>query len=341
LTEEKTLIPIETSRARRIFLLEISVIFLAVLAILPFSKIGIDWASFAPLYYIVGALLILSLYCHFRPMTSFVAACEVVGLGFFVTLPVLALTYVVVGVSLPLVDAHLSEMDRALGFDWLAFIDFVDARPVLAFVLGAAYQSISFQLLLIPLVLILAGKQQRAYAMMGGYASICVLASAISLFYPAVGTYAFYGLTYDSVSNIDPFFALSPVPDFNAVRAQASYTLALGTASGLLCFPSVHAGVAYLSTWAAWDVKWLRYPVLLLNILMTVAAVSHANHYFVDIISGLGVASFVCAVMTVLFYENSWRDRVVRAFCTSRPARQEAQSFSLRHPASSPAAASD
>ncbi len=296
--------PTELSRARRIFLATFGLIVLMVAAIAPWSKVTVDFASFANLFYLAGLLIALAAYAHFRGMWLPRAASEIIGVGFLLTVAVLLLTYFVIAADHPLADAQLDAMDRALGFHWLPFIRFVDARPWLATMLAYAYTTISYQLILLPLVLVALKKPQRAYAMMTGYGILCVMSSAIAMYFPALGTYAYYGLDYGSVSNINPYFALSPVPAFNAVRDQASYTLALGSASGLLCFPSVHAGVACLATWAAWDVKPLRYPVLALNVAMSVAAVSHANHYFVDIIAGFGVAAFTTALVTALFYEH-------------------------------------
>lgn len=298
------MVPLGIPQARKIFLCVMIGIALAVAATAPFSKIRVDVLSFSPLLYLAAICIGFSLYCHVRGMKAFGVGLEVVGFGFFITLPVLVMTYFVIGFGFPLADARLDAMDRVLGFDWLSYVRFVDERPLLSRVLFEAYQTISFQLLLIPLVLVIAKRAQRAYAMMAGYATLCMLSSLIAMFYPALGTYAYYGLSAHDMQSINPFFALSPVPDFLAVRDRADYTLSLGSAAGLLCFPSVHAGVACLCAWACWDLKWARYPMLALNAAMTAAAVSHANHYLVDIVAGLGLASLVIAAMKALFYRR-------------------------------------
>jgi hypothetical protein len=295
------MMPLEVPKARKLFFLIIAGITAIVMATAPFSKVSVDVYSFYPLFYFIAVLGAGAVYCHYRGMSGFGIGFEIIGCGLFITLPVLAMTYFVIGFGFPLADARLDAMDRALGFDWLAYIRFVDSRPLLSTLLFDAYRSISYQLLLIPVLLILAGRPQRALAMMAGYATLCMLASLLAMFFPALGTYAYYGLTEASVTNINPFFALSPVPDFIAVHDQADYTLTLSSASGLICFPSVHAGVACLCAWACWDLRWARYPALLLNVAMTAAAVSHANHYLVDIVAGLGIASLTISLMTGLF----------------------------------------
>ncbi len=73
---------------------------------------------------------------------------------------------------------------------------------------------------------------------------------------------------------------------------------------GILTFPSVHAAVAMLCAWAMWPIRPLRYPFLLLNILMTVSAVSHAGHYLADIIAGIGIAAATIAIVNKLCLQH-------------------------------------
>lgn len=73
------------------------------------------------------------------------------------------------------------------------------------------------------------------------------------------------------------------------MRNEPNFVLNERTASGIVNFPSVHAGLAMLLIWAAWPTK-LRYPVLLLNAVMIIAALTHGAHYLADVISGLLLA---------------------------------------------------
>ena len=48
------------------------------------------------------------------------------------------MTYVAAATDFPMQDATLLAVDRALGFDWAAYVHFVDDRPGLASWLNAA-----------------------------------------------------------------------------------------------------------------------------------------------------------------------------------------------------------
>src|SRR6201996_7213767 len=52
------------------------------------------------------------------------------------------LSYLITAADLPLRDAALAQIDRALGFDWLGFLQATNASPVLTALLVNAYQTV-------------------------------------------------------------------------------------------------------------------------------------------------------------------------------------------------------
>ncbi|AMS42751.1 phosphatase PAP2 family protein [Aminobacter aminovorans] len=87
---------------------------------------------------------------------------------------------------MPLIDDRLITFDAALGFDWRAYVDFVNARPWLAQLSSMVYASLS-QVALTILATSMLGRtrrvQQVVTAVMLG-ALVCVLVSALL---PAAG----------------------------------------------------------------------------------------------------------------------------------------------------------
>jgi membrane-associated phospholipid phosphatase len=264
--------------------------------------IAIDYSSIAMLLIVCAPPIVMAVpYTIFRRMEPMRVALEAIFCGVILTVPIGLLTYVAMRLNFPLADEALVRMDMALGFDWQAFISFIDARPILAAALGYSYQSFSFQLLFIPILLVMFGKPVRAYSMIAAFGLLCVVASAISVWYPALGTYVVYDVPADSLVNINAHFGFAFLSEFHAVRNAPDFVFSLSNMQGILTFPSVHASVAVLCAWAVWGIRSLRYPFLALNVLMAVSAVSHANHYLVDVIAGIGVAGATIAVIAALF----------------------------------------
>lgn len=268
------------------------------------SPVDIDFISFAPLLVLPVILYVAAYYYLWRDEKTLSAMCEMIAAGWLLLIPVLASTYLAMSIGMPLADQELMAMDKAIGFNWYAFINAVDQFSLLAKVLDFSYITFGYQMFIVPLLLVKVKKFNRAYAFILGYGLLCYISSFIAIWYPALGTYAIMGMDQTNFQNINVQYAYHFLESFNAVRTGEPFVLALGVASGILTFPSVHAGVAFLIIWAMWDVKFLRYPFLVLNILMAVSAVSHSNHYLVDIIMGAGVTGLTVSIVSYLFLNS-------------------------------------
>jgi len=222
---------------------------------------------------------------------------ETVGLGIALTGPLVMLTYLAALTNHPLQDHRLMQMDQNLGIDWMALIATADAHPIFARALTLAYNSFAFQLLLLPALLSISRQAARAYQMVAAHGFICVFASFISIWYPALGTYAALSIDISQFKNIDASWGLASVDQMMAVRTDPGFVLRLDQASGIITFPSVHAAAAILCAWATWPLKLVRFPLIILNIFMFFSAVVVGGHYVVDLISGIAITGFAIAVV--------------------------------------------
>jgi membrane-associated phospholipid phosphatase len=199
--------------------------------------------------------------------------------------------------GLPLADPLLARMDQAIGFDWPAFFRLVDGSEPAARLLAYGYSSFAYQLLFLPTLLCLARLPGRAYRLVLGYLILCTISSAIGIFFPADGAYVFYGVETSSLQHINGKFGHLFLESFHGVREGGAFSLGMNNVAGILTFPSVHAGVAALCAWAAWPSRWLRWPFLALNVVMSVSALTHGAHYLVDILAGFAVAALTVALV--------------------------------------------
>lgn len=272
-----------------------------VFILLQSSRISFEYAESSGFYYLIFVFYGLSIYCWKRKLLRLAPSLEALALGTIMTVPILISTYLAASLDMPLMDAPLVRADAVLGLHWTTFIQFVDAHPTFANVLAVAYSSFGIQLLVLPLILGATGRYARCYTMILSYGVLCYISSFVSIWFPALGTYSTYGVTQDQLQSINAYYGFAFLGDFTAVRQQAEFVLSATDAHGIVTFPSVHAAVAFLCAWATWDLKPLRYFFIAWNVLMGISAVSHANHYLVDIIAGVAVAGFsIYAVSQVL-----------------------------------------
>ena len=286
----------ELTRAR-IALFTVTVAACCGLLVLPWTKITLDRQSFYGVLPSVALLFALAFYLHWRGMILLRGLMDVLGCAVLISYAGLVWSYTAISFALPLADERLLGLDRSLGFDWLAFAHVIDGIPLLAAALFAAYQSFMYQLLLLPLLLVVLGYAPRGYMLVAAFGLLCMSASVISIWFPALGAHVALDVDPASLENLNPYFGYAFLKQFHAVRDSVSFSLSADRAAGILTFPSVHAGTAFLCAWAASAVRVLKWPMVILNIGMAVSAISHGSHYFVDILAGIGIAILIVAVL--------------------------------------------
>ncbi|MBY8824823.1 phosphatase PAP2 family protein [Sphingomonas colocasiae] len=254
------------------------------------AGVDVELPSFAPFLLLAGMFAALLPYFNWRKMYRLRAAMETGILSFLFTVPVLVLTYCAMRLGFPLADDWLAAMDAQLGIHTPDIVQWVDRFPALAWILDQAYMSLGLQLLLLPPLLALFGRADQAYRFTSCYFVLCAISSLIAIGFPSLGAFGYYGLTQADLSNIDARFGYEFSDSFNAVRNDPTFRLSLGVASGIVTFPSVHAGAAVLCAWAALASSLLRWPMLALNVAMFASAITHGAHYFVDLLAGALVA---------------------------------------------------
>ncbi|BCM19200.1 phosphatase PAP2 family protein [Mesorhizobium sp. J8] len=270
------------------------------LVVLPLTAqvgLNVDYGFVGPF----ALWFILALICGitFRPRPRIRAATESFLYGVLLVVPIVIAVYLAARLNLPLADDQLKAMDQALGVDWPALLKFIDSRPYLAQPLNLAYESFTQQLIWLPIVLAVFGRPLRSYQMILMYAVIYFLGCVISIWYPALGTYTTFNIHPADLQNIDRTWGYVFLDELKGVRSDPAFIFSLSKAKGIMTFPSLHAASAVLFAWAAWELKWLRYPFLLLNVVMAISAAVVGNHYTVDVIAGIGLAGFGIAIVLI------------------------------------------
>lgn len=263
-----------------------------VMLLLSVSKLVLDLQAFSTVASSMALLLFTAIVCRLRGFIKFSLVMEALVGGVAFSILVLVSTYLAVSLNAPLADDALIAVDQRMGFDGEALIRWVDTMPTLSWALMHAYASFSMQLIVLPMLLILLGQPARAFALVLAYAFVGFSASLVSVWFPALGSHVVYAIDPESLTSINPYFGYAFLDQFNAVREQPVFMFSLTTAEGILTFPSVHAAVAFLCGVSAFNLPWLRYPFLALNVLMGFATLTHGGHYLVDVFAGVGFAVF-------------------------------------------------
>ncbi len=201
------------------------------------------------------------------------------------------LTYVAASANFPMQDANLLAIDRALGFNWLGYVRFVDGHPMLAAWLNYGYTMIRWPIFAIPVVLVAMGRYQRVEEFTFAFGAGLIVTTFVSTLVPAIGAYQQVGLDPATLQHINPGAYLAQLHDLPPTREGLLRHLQLLDLGGIVTFPSFHAASAVLYVWALWPARWFRPLILAVNGLMLASTPISGGHYLIDIIAGIAVAA--------------------------------------------------
>jgi hypothetical protein len=207
------------------------------------------------------------------------------GLGVFVLFNAATdvMDYILTGsVVLPEWDSRLAAWDLALGFHWLDWYHFVQSVPVFHQTLRIVYDLVGGEIVLLVIALPMSGHVRKGRWLVLWYIVTALITIFVGLLMPAKGAFVFYHLPVEHHTGYVPVMA--------DLRNGTLHTINLLNSQGLVVFPSFHAALAVLCAAGAWSWKYLRYPFLMLNLLIILSAPSQGGHYGVDVLAGIAIA---------------------------------------------------
>ena len=231
------------------------------------------------------------------------------------------LTYVAGAFNFPLRDGLYLAIDRALGLDPRAILDFFNARPDLAVWLEAGYGMIRWPLLGIPVILAMTMRLRRLQIFVMAFALALVATLVVSALVPAIGTYYGLGVLAEITPNLNTTIYAKQLHDIPALRDGTLRDLELFKLAGIVAFPSFHAASAILYAWALWPVRGFGIMAAFLNAAMLAATPVVGAHYLIDVFGGIAVA-LASIALAKRFAASMERDPARASFAISAAASQ-------------------
>jgi hypothetical protein len=215
----------------------------------------------------------------------FFLGCEYIILCRSLGVTLWALSYLRCTFNFPLIDPQLSQTDHLIGIDWLSLFHWTVSGPA-HFILRNAYESVRFQLFFFSVWCAWFSRKDRMYETLWILFSALLLTIVIAGFLPALGPADALGLTssFNYVHN-------QGVLDFLAIRSGNVPSVTISNIGGIVAFPSFHTIAALVYIYAFREYGVVGIAALLLNLLMLIATPAFGDHYVVDMIAALPVAS--------------------------------------------------
>lgn len=194
-------------------------------------------------------------------------------------------------------DQELMAADRLLGLNWLTYWNFIQTNPLIDAFLNIGYQSIFITPTISVIILAATGTIAHAYRFIAAFVVALFTTDVLLAIIPGKSAAA---LLLSAGPPHAPASGLMHIPIIEHLRAGTFGPVDVGHLDGLIAFPSFHSAAAVLFAFAAWPVRWIRIPSLLLNALMLAATPIQGGHYFADTIGGICVALGAIAITSCL-----------------------------------------
>ena len=206
--------------------------------------------------------------------------------------------------AMPLADDWLSAADIWLGFDWLAYFEFVHNSPALRWMLDHAYILTGEVAFIMVVVLILTAQFRRVQYHMECVFWVTFLSILISIATPAYAAAIYYGIDFTDYPNFGFAPGIYHIESLVALR-EASPDLLVGAEpfKGLVTFPSIHTALGLVMVGAVWR-HWLFWPYVAYAAIMIPATPVFGSHYIVDIFGG---AALTLAVLWLVARRKTYR----------------------------------
>jgi len=269
---------------------------LTVLAVL--AAIDGLWLALGHFHLDGGAFLCLGLLAAFLLMASHFyrtvrpdprLAAMLFGAGFLCAFSCEAssLNYLLLTKAGTRIDIALSGLDRAMGLDWPSAVRWMARHPRLNAASLIAYSSMLPQVALSTIVL--AGiESDRVYRFCMALALSALLCIAIWVFVPSFGAFSVY---LPTGAHLDLALDSAYAQELTRLLHDGPGLISPRSAKGLIGFPSYHAVLALLVSWYLRDAKFLRWPILALNLGVILATPVQGGHHFIDVFASFPVAA--------------------------------------------------
>jgi hypothetical protein len=265
------------------------------------SSMQVDWEGYVPtVCFGLGLIAIGHFYRHYRKVERI--ASVMIGAGAFVgfTLVSSIFNYFLLPIHFPLIDEKLFAIDAFFGYSWLTMVEWAAANPEAKSLLRNVYHSAIPQVFIIMIVLGYSGRLTAMWHFLSTGVLGVIFCIGTWFFLPSFGPTTLVTISPETASGL----ALGPQYASKVLRlaAEGETFLSPRNLLGLVAFPSFHTVMAAMVVTFTWPMRWIRWPMLLLNIAMVPAILIHGSHYAVDVFAGLCL--FIFAYYCVIKFQN-------------------------------------
>lgn len=247
------------------------------------------------------------------------AAMEALAIMAAFAMVILLGSMMLAGAARPMVDKSLIAIDRALGFDWLALHMALRGDEIFFERASMVYRALHLQPMLLILLLAFTERIAQLWVFVTAWVLAVIITVIIFPFTPAVGGFLYHGITPDDVHGLWIKGVWEWYDIMQPVREGTLRGLGANSVTGIVTFPSFHAAGAVLLAYGFWQFRWLKWPMLVLNIGVFLSSIVVGGHYLIDVIAG-GLIAIVAILFSSKILKRTFATRPISSVFQPQPA---------------------
>jgi hypothetical protein len=265
---------------------------LLVAAALAYAPFPVVWGSFVVPFAAIAALVIVFVtYRRFRPDEVLSRAVLVTAQVALFAVGMEILNYLSFAWKRPLIDGWLVSLDRAIGFDWMAMVAWLQDHPAIGQLLHVAYGISLPQVPAILLLLAITGRTARLDRFTLSFMIGATLTVGFWIAFRSFGAYHYFFALGEAVPPTGLGVNIPYAAHMSAWHAGNFVPLRLADMQGLIAFPSFHTVLAVISMLALLEFRFLGFLGVIINVLVILSVPAQGGHHLVDVFAGILVAA--------------------------------------------------
>lgn len=247
------------------------------------------WLKLTP---IVAVLMIIGMYARtLSPRMGYFTRSYC--LYFLIVVALGILTTGIQYTPFPLIDQHLVNIDKVLGFHSIALLNWTYAHPHIKHFFQYAYASIGFQLFIIPLLIAFWGDKKGFEVFLITLIFSYLVGTTIYYFLPSAGLTSVFHSPHLSVSQHDTYLKFYEIHHRLPIKTEDG---------GMIAFPSFHVIWAILLTYACRHKKLIFYPLILMNLFVILSTLFLGWHYLTDVLGAFIVSTIIIYLAEKIYH---------------------------------------
>lgn len=201
------------------------------------------------------------------------------------------LSYLLVTIAGPRIDAELLNLDRMIGFDWARVMTLAAEHPGANAVLSVVYVSVMPQTVVLMLALGLWRKNAEIYRSSLTLAIGALITLTLWTIAPSFGAFSVVSLPDEVTRKLGLVLGFDYGRSLVQMLKDGPGFISPVELRGIVGFPSYHTLQALVLAWYARSLPYARWPFFALNALVLVSIPIQGGHHLVDMFGGAAVTA--------------------------------------------------